>query len=453
MFLNGAIAAIATARGTGGIAVIRISGSAAFEIGGKIFLPRNKKFKALGDIPANTAIFGDISDPDTGRIIDEGIAVKFKSPYSYTGEDTVEISCHGGVYIANAVLNSAIKAGARLAEPGEFTKTAYINGRISLTGAEAVGRLISASGEAGARLAAAQTKGALSRKISGISDILKDIISEVYVFIDYPGEDLTDMTPEIMLEKLIYVKNELEKLKESYNTGRIISDGINCVIIGRPNAGKSTLLNMLSQSDAAIVHETPGTTRDIVYAKISVNGFVLNLYDTAGIRETDGEIENIGIERALAKISESDLIIGVFDASGDLCGDDYNILEILRREENSGKKIIAVSNKCDEITTEQKLPLIIESEGSFAKSLMISAKNNTVLNSGVSARDEFGIRLADLYNLDGYDLDSGEILTEERQYFEICAACENLNSAAAALENGYTQDVAGMDLELAVKNL
>jgi tRNA modification GTPase len=440
------IAAIATPRGAGGVAVIRISGGSAFEAGGKIFGSKNKKYKSFADIPPNTAVFGDISD--AGKIIDEGIAVKFKAPNSYTGEDTVEISCHGGVYIANAVLNAAVKAGARLAEPGEFTKTAYINGKISLTGAEAVGRLICALSETGARLASAQTKGGLSKKIRAISDNIKDIISEVYVFIDYPGEDLTDMTADVMLEKLIAVKHELESLRETYGIGRIISDGLNCAIIGKPNAGKSTLLNLLSQKDIAIVHDTPGTTRDIVYSRINIGGFVLNLYDTAGIRTSRDEIESIGIEKARAKISECELIIGVFDVNdmGDMGEDDHNILRILERERNNGKKTIAVLNKCD-------IGVFHGTPGTPSPALLISAKNNTVLNSDISAYDAFAGCLEDMYELGGYDLDSGEILTEERQYFEICAACGNLSSAITALQNGLTQDMAGLDLELAVKNL
>ena len=455
--LSNTIAAIATPRGVGGIAVIRISGGMAFETAGKIFAQKNKKIKSFLDIPPNTAVFGDILDAN--KFIDEGIAVKFKAPHSYTGEDTVEISCHGGVYIANAVLTAAIKAGARLAEPGEFTKTAYINGKISLTGAEAVGRLISAVSENGARLASAQSKGGLSRKICEISDKIKDIISEVYVFIDYPGEDLTDMTPDVMLKKLASAKNELENLRETYGIGKIISDGLNCAIIGKPNAGKSTLLNMLSKNDVAIVHDTPGTTRDIVYSKINIGGFVLNLYDTAGIRTSGDEIENIGIKKAREKIDECELLIAVFDANN-INADDKDILEILQKEKNNGKKTIAVLNKCDKsvgngfnrseysgIRTQ-----FAERINAFP-TLTISAKNNTVFNSYISAYDAFAEHLENMYKLGEYDLDSGEILTEERQYFEICAACDNLNSAISALKNGFTQDTAGLDLELAVKNL
>jgi len=347
-----------------------------------------------------------------------------------------------------------------LASPGEFTKTAYINGKISLTGAEAIGRLIAAVSESGARLASAQTKGGLSKKIGEISDNIKEIISEVYVFIDYPGEDLTDMAPDVMLENLTAVKNNLENLRESYNIGKIISDGINCAIIGKPNAGKSTLLNMLSQNDIAIVHDTPGTTRDIVYSRINIGGFVLNLYDTAGIRMSHDEIENIGIEKARAKISECELIIGVFDINN-FDDDDHDILEILNNEKNNGKKIIAVLNKCDIPVGNvfMRSGIAAQCRREFTerihafRTIMISAKNNTVLNSDISAYDAFCECLEDIYKLSGYDLDSGEILTEERQYFEICAACDNLNSAISALESGLTQDIAGLDLELAVKNL
>ena len=439
------IAAIATPRGTGGIAVIRISGGAAFSVGEKIFRHKTKKYRSFFDIPASTAVFGDITD--AGKTIDSGVAVKFAAPASYTGDDTVEISCHGGIYIANAVLGAAVNAGARLAEPGEFTKTAYLNGKISLTGAEAVGRLIAAVGEAGARVASAQSKGGLSKKIGAISDKIKDIISEVYVFIDYPGEDLSDMSPDDMLGKLLPIREELETLKASYGIGKIVADGLDCAIIGKPNAGKSTLLNMLSREEVAIVHDTPGTTRDIVWSKVVINGIVLNLYDTAGIRAPGGEIERAGIEKARAKIEECALIVGVFDAGEDYGEDDYSILEILHREQENGKKIIAILNKCD------VSPIVLGANKTPFPSLTISAKNNTVLNSDISAYDAFAERLEAIYALGGCDLDSGEILTEERQYFEICAACGNVDSAVAALSCGFTQDTAGLDLELAVKNL
>ena len=437
------IAAVATPKGAGGIAVIRISGGSAFEIGGKIFKPKNKNL-TFGEIAPNTAVFGDITD--TEKSIDEGIAVKFASPKSYTGEDTVEISCHGGVYIAAAVLEAAVRAGARPALPGEFTKTAYLNGKISLTGAEAVGRLIFASGKTGAKLAHMQAQGALSKKIGAISDKIKDIISEVYVCIDYPGEDLSDMSPEAMLEKLHVIKRELESLKDTYSVGRFIFDGINCAIIGKPNAGKSTLINLLSRSDAAIVHETPGTTRDIVYSRANIGGFVLNLYDTAGIRDSKDEIENIGIKKAHEKIGACNLIIGVFDAGAEFGAEDLNILEILKEERKAGKKTIAILNKCD-------LGVKCKKAAEPENPLMISAKCDTVFNSAVSAFDAFGELLDTLYSLEKYDLDSGEILTEERQYFEICAACANIESAISALTGGFPQDAAGLDLEYAARNL
>jgi tRNA modification GTPase len=421
----------------GGIAVIRVSGPSAFEIGEKVFKPKSKKYGSLANVPPNTAVFGDIGE------IDFGLATKFFAPHSYTGENTLEISCHGGIYITRAVLSAVINAGARPALAGEFTKTAYLNGRLSLTGAEAVGRLICAVNQSGARLAAAQTRGGLSKKITAISEDIKDIISRIYVFIDYPGEDLSDVGPGDMIAKLSAIKKELENLKESYSFGKIISEGISCAIVGKPNSGKSTLLNMLSGEDVAIVHDTPGTTRDIVAVRVSTGEFVLNLHDTAGIRENYGEIEGLGIQKTYAKIEQCELVIGVFDAGG-FGGDDLEILEILKREKSKGKKTIPVVNKCDLGVCANFGDIDLG-----APPLFISAKNNTVPGSESTAFEAFANYLADIYKPQDYDLDSGEILTEERQYGEIEAALDNLNSAIAALSAGFSQDIAGLDLELA----
>ena len=434
------IAAAATAYGTGGVALIRISGEKAFEIGGRLFCHRTKEFE---NIPANLAVFGGILK--NGTVIDEGIFIKFYAPRSYTGEDTLEISCHGGVYITNLVLSAVIDAGARLAQPGEFTKRAYLNGKISLTGAEAVGRLIGAVSETGARVASAQAQGGLSREIERISISIKKLISEVYVYIDYPGEDLQDISPEQMRADLAGITGRLENLRESYhNAGKIIADGINCAIIGKPNAGKSTLLNLLARDEIAIVHDMPGTTRDIINARVNLGRFTLNLYDTAGIREGGGEIEQIGIAKARAKAAECDLIIGVL-AADNINQDDTAVLEILREQKLSGKKILLLMNKCDICA--------VNTEINEFNSALISAKENISGVSGTSALQVIENKLEQIYNLDLYNLDSGEILTEERQYFEICEALANIKSAAGALESGFSQDIAGLDLELAAQNL
>ncbi|MCL2158892.1 MAG: tRNA uridine-5-carboxymethylaminomethyl(34) synthesis GTPase MnmE [Oscillospiraceae bacterium] len=433
------IAAVATPRGNGGIAVIRISGPSAFEIGGRIFTPKSKKYGSFADIPPNTAVFGGISQ------IDEGLALKFLAPHSYTGENTVEISCHGGSYIANAVLAAAIAAGARPAEAGEFTKTAYLNGKISLTGAEAVGRLIMAKNERGAKLALAQAKGGLSKKIGAIAEKIKDMISEVYVEIDYPGEQLADIAPEAMLLALGEIKSELDALKESYNIGRIISEGISCAIVGKPNSGKSTLLNALSGEEVAIVHQTPGTTRDVVASRVNLGEFVINFYDTAGLRESGDEIERLGIEKTHEKIAACELILGVFEANNfdEL---DRATLEILKREQKNGKKIVPILNKCD-------LPDCEGVGADFgAPPLLISAKANFAV-SGLSVAGALAKYLEDIYRPGDYGLEEGEVLTEERQYLEILAACENLESAIASLKLGFSQDVAGLSLELAARSL
>ena len=448
------IAAIATARGMAGIAVIRISGDRAFEICEKVFSPKNKK--KFADIQANQAVFGEICSDETDKknkkIIDEGIAVKFISPHSYTGEDTVELSCHGSIYIANAVLKSIIAAGARLARAGEFTKRAYLNGKISLTGAEAVGRLIEATNEIGARVALAQSRGGLSNAVIAISDQIKQILSEVYVYIDYPDEDLTDMPHELMTEKLGLIKNQLERLLNSYSAGKIITGGINTAIIGKPNTGKSTLLNMLSNRDVAIVHDTAGTTRDIVESRVNVGDFTLNLFDTAGIRTTSDEIENIGIGKAHDKITECGLIIGVFDSGNIIDADDLAIIKIMTEQKNLGKNIIALANKCDTQHAQYSTDLLNLLESKDFEPLAISAKENKAL-SAYSAYEEIKNRLDTLYNLNAYNLDAGEILTEERQYFEIFEALESINNAISVLRSGQTQDIAGLDLELAAASL
>ena len=477
MISTDTIAAIATARGTGGIAVIRISGERAFDIGRAIFRVQNENYKNFDNIPANLAVFGEILK--NGAVIDEGIITKFYAPRSYTGEDTVEISCHGGMYITNLVLSATIECGARLAQAGEFTKRAYLNGKISLTGAEAVGRLICAVNEIGAKIAHAQSKGGLSREIERIGDKLKQLLSEVYVYIDYPGEDLQDTSSEEMLAALVEINTTLENLRDSYhNAGKIIAEGINCAIIGKPNAGKSTLLNLLAREEAAIVHDTPGTTRDIINVRVNLGRFTLNLFDTAGLRDSSDEIESIGIAKARAKIEECDLIIGVF-ATDDINEDDNVIIEILRKQKDIGKKILTIVNKCDiQITDGANCTDCTECRGRTPARpadcqpnvgdisrdaqgripynitpIVISARENISDKEGVSALQAIEACLEQMYDLDSYNLDSGEILTEERQYFEICAALENIKSAKSALMNGFSADIAGLDIELAVRNL
>jgi len=293
---------------------------------------------------------------------------------------------------------------------------------------------------------------------------IKKIISEIYIYIDYPGEDLQDATPQDMIASLDKIKADLENLRESYgNAGKIIADGINCAIIGKPNAGKSTLLNLLSQEEIAIVHETPGTTRDIINSRVNLGRFALNLFDTAGIRETDetaginnnkidnskiDEIENIGIAKARAKIEECDLIIGVF-AADDLKNSKI-ILEIIKKQKYNNKKTILLLNKCDICDINNIDSAIFFDNFDYA---LISARENISDKSGISALQIIENKLEEIYNFDLYNLDSGEILTEERQYFEICEALENIESASAALKNGFTPDIAGLDLELAAQNL
>jgi tRNA modification GTPase trmE len=332
------IAAISTALYPAGIGVVRLSGDDAFLIADKIW--RSNSGKKLMDMPANTAAVGIVHDEETD--IDECVALVFKEPHSFTGENVVELSCHGGVYILRRVLEAAIKSGARPAGPGEFTKRAFLNGKMDLTEAEAVMDLISAQGETAARAALSQHKGALFKEIEKVKKNLIELSADITAWVDFPDEDVPSLEPQTLINTLSDVKNELEKLRDNYSRGRIIKEGVETVIIGRPNVGKSTLMNAISGYEKSIVTEIPGTTRDVVEDSVAFAGVVLKLWDTAGIRETDDPVESIGVKRAKEKLDDAQLILAVFDGSKELTDDDKKIIE-----QTSGRNVIAVVNKCD----------------------------------------------------------------------------------------------------------
>jgi tRNA modification GTPase len=280
------IAAIATPLAAGGIGIVRISGEDAIAIADSIF--RAKRGVKLSKIAGYTAAYGHVYAGE--QLIDEGIALVFRAPKSYTGEDVVELSCHSGIAIMRKVLEASICAGAHIAQAGEFTKRAFLNGRIDLTRAEAVMELISAKGEQAAAAAIAQHEGALFRRISSIKAKLFDISADICAFVDYPEEDIPDLSAPVLEKKLIEIDSELEKCIETYDKGRILREGIDTVIVGKPNVGKSTLMNLLAGSEKSIVTEIPGTTRDLVEETVLFAGNTLRLTDTAGIRETGGTI-------------------------------------------------------------------------------------------------------------------------------------------------------------------
>lgn len=337
MYIRDTIAAVSTPPGNGGIGIVRVSGDKATAIGSTIFKPLHS-----GGLLSHRFYFGAIIDPESGEIIDEAMAVLMRAPRSYTREDVLELHCHGGWLLVERVLSLALSAGARLADPGEFTRRAYINGRIDLVQAEAVMDIISSKTEAALQLAQSQREGLLSRRIEEIRLHLLGAIALVEAYIDFPDEGLGETDLGKIREHVELALGDIGELLDTYQEGQILRDGISVLIIGKPNVGKSSLLNRLLNENRAIVTHIPGTTRDIIEETVNFDGLPVRLLDTAGIRHTDDLIEQEGINRALDKIILADLVIFVLDTSRPFSQEDQLILDAL-----SGRKFIAVLNKSD----------------------------------------------------------------------------------------------------------
>ncbi|SCJ33094.1 tRNA modification GTPase MnmE [uncultured Eubacterium sp.] len=331
------IAAIATPPGEGGIGIIRISGENAQNVLTKIFVPANPS-----GIENRKMSYGTIVDPSSGQVIDEVLSVYMKGPKTYTVEDVVEINCHGGMVPLRRTLELVLKYGARMAEPGEFTKRAFLNGRLDLSQAEAVIDVIKAKTDKTFDVAMNQLEGNFSKKIKEIRKKLVDILVNITVNIDYPDEDIEEITYDTLEKDLISVNDDIRKLLTSADTGRIIQEGLNVAIIGKPNVGKSSLMNSLLNEARAIVTEIPGTTRDTIEEHLSIKGIPVRLTDTAGIRETDDMIEQIGIEKSKESFNQADLVIFIIDSSRELGQEDREIVELIDQ-----KKAIVVLNKVD----------------------------------------------------------------------------------------------------------
>ena len=335
---NKTIAAISTAQGEGGVGVIRISGEDSAVIADRVF--KNINSKKLAEMKGYTAAFGKIIY--NNEELDEAVALVFKAPHSYTGENVVELSCHGGVYITKQVLRAVLDAGAVPAEPGEFTKRAFLNGKIDLTEAEAVIDIITAKSRGAARSAMCVKEGALRRKISAVKDDLLSLTAHLSAWADYPEEDIAEVDDDMIYSTCDSAVNELEKMLSTYDAGQAVKQGIDTVIAGRPNVGKSTLMNLLSGSEKSIVTDIPGTTRDIVEDTVVVGDVILRLSDTAGLRNTDDAVEKIGVDRAKKRLEQCGLLLAVFDNSQTLSEDDYNLIEA-----SQGVPTIAIINKTD----------------------------------------------------------------------------------------------------------
>ena len=413
------IAGIATAQGQGGIGVIRVSGKGSIEIVEKLF--KSVSGKKLKDLKGYSACFGKIFYKEED--IDDVIVLVFRNPHSYTGEDVVEISCHGGLYITQKILRLVIEEGARPAEPGAFTKRAFLNGKIDLIKAESVMKIIGATGKSAAKAAVAVNNGAISKKIEEIKQELIEISANLSVWADYPEDESIEVEVYSIKEKLCAIKEILENLKDNYDTGKVLINGVKTAIIGAPNVGKSTLMNMLSGIEKSIVTSIPGTTRDIVEETINLGDITLLISDTAGIRSTEDVVEAIGVNRARDCANSADIVLIVFDGSKNLSDEEKNLINFVK-----DNKVIAVVNKID-----LDKNLSYDYIKKYIKEIVeISAQKGI----GKEKLQESIKKLLCQENLDP----SEGILMSERQYLSVKNAIKTVEEAIEAQEKGLTFD-------------
>ena len=424
------IAAISTATGNGGIGIIRMSGKKCFDILEKIFIPYNKE---NSEIKGYTLKFGYIINPKTKEKIDEVLVSYFIAPRSYTTENMCEINSHGGIIVEKNILQLCLENGAELAEPGEFTKRAFLNGRIDLTQAESVIDLINSKTDNEAKASIKQLEGILSKQIQEIRKKLLDIMADINANIDYPEYDIEEVTNNKVDRVLKEIKQELTKLSNSFQDGKILKEGVKTIILGKPNAGKSSLLNTILKEERAIVSEYAGTTRDTIEEFVNIKGVPLKLIDTAGIRKTEDKIEEIGVKRALKLSEEADLIIAIFDASKELDGEDYEILNIIK-----DKKSIVLLNKIDidDINLNENSKLKNASENI----LKISAKNG----EGIEKIYEL---ISDMFGKKEISMNDGIIITNIRHKNQIDKAITSVNEALLSSEQGLPIDIVSIPIK------
>ncbi len=429
---NRTIAAIATPNAPGGIGVIRISGENALAVADKIFRPVSGKL--LTESKGYRAHFGDVYY--NNEKIDEAVCLVFRAPASYTGEDVAEISCHGGLFVTKQVLRAALDAGASPAEAGEFTKRAFLNGKIDLAAAESVMSLIGASGKQAAAAALNTLDGNLSREIRGVADSIIAICASLAAWVDYPDEDIEDTSAADMLPVFESAHNSLKEIIRRYDCGRAVTDGIDAVIVGRPNVGKSTLMNLLSGFERSIVTDIAGTTRDVVEEKIVLGEIIMRVADTAGIRETENVVENIGVSLAKRRLERAELVLAVFDGSEPLTDDDADIIRFCE-----SKRAIALLNKSD-------LPLAADRkiiESAFAHSVELSASTG-------EGRGELEKAVAEIFRTNEFNPNAA-CLTSERQRQCCVNALASIEEAINAINCGVTLDAVNVCADCAIDAL
>lgn len=412
-----------------------MSGKNCFDVLEKIFVPKNKQ--RIEEIKGYTIKYGNIVE--NGRVIDEVLVSYFKAPKSYTTENMCEINSHGGNIVVKKILEMCLKNGAQLAEPGEFTKRAFLNGRIDLLQAESVIDIINAKSEKELKTGIKQLKGSLSKEIEKIKHEIMDVMVNIEVTIDYPEYDVEDVTNIQISNMLDSIEKKLDKLMKSFDNGKIIKEGIKTAIIGKPNAGKSSLLNAILKEDRAIVTEIEGTTRDTIEEFVTINGIPLKLIDTAGIREAKDEVEKIGISKSREIAKEADLVIAIFDATKEFTKDDIEILNIIK-----GKEAIIVLNKIDlETKIKENDSRLLESSENIVS---ISALNNMGL-------EKIYNKITELFNLDQINLDNENLITNIRQKNLIEEAIKDVKNAKNSLNLEMPIDIIAISIKEILEDL
>jgi len=433
------IAAISTAMGNGGIGIIRMSGKEAFSILKKIYRNNKNEEIKIEEIEGNTIKYGFIIDSETGEKIDEVLVSFFKNPKSYTRENMCEINSHGGMTVEKQILEQCLKNGAILAEPGEFTKRAFLSGRIDLSQAESVVDLINSKTEKEAKASINQLQGDLSYKIKEIRNDLLDLMADIEATIDYPEYDIEDVTNNKIIKILEKTNQKLKALNASFRSGKILKEGIKTAIIGKPNAGKSSLLNKILKEERAIVSQIEGTTRDTIEEFVNINGIPLKIIDTAGIRDAQDEIEKIGVEKAIKVAKDAELILTIIDNTKELTQEDLKILDLIK-----DKNAIILLNKIDIKDNQlEKRKEILETN---KKVIKISAING----NGI---EELYKEIEKLFNLEGIDTDKEIIITNMRHKNQIELAMKNLDEAKNAIDNNLPVDIISISIKQALEEL